>query len=170
MWPYEKADQIHFSCKRLLFRWRWSIIIIKQRQDTTKARFETGYKRVIIVDDDIDITTTFRTILEEANVSKKNDLKYKVYIYNRPEQVLADFEPDFYDLMLIDVNMPGMDGFELSRRLLEMDLNLRICFMTAGEINLQAMREVSSVRSIGCFITKPISADDFVKKIRKELE
>jgi CheY-like chemotaxis protein len=144
--------------------------MIIQRQDTTKARFETGYKRIVIIDDDIDITTTFRTILEEANVSQKDDLKYKVYIYNRPEQVLADFEPDFYDLMLIDVNMPGMDGFELSRRLLEMDLNLRICFMTAGEINLQAMREVSQVRSVGCFLAKPISADDFVRRIREELD
>jgi FixJ family two-component response regulator len=109
--------------------------------------------------------------LEEDYFSKKNELlRFKVYTYNSPEQVLADFEPNFYDLLLIDVNMPGMDGFELSRRLLEMDLNLRICFMTAGEINLQAMREIHPVRSIGCFIRKPISADDLIKKINGELE
>jgi FixJ family two-component response regulator len=66
--------------------------------------------------------------------------------------------------------MPGMDGFEIGRRLLEMDLNLRICLITAGEINYRAMRELHAVRSVGCFITKPISAKDLINKIRIELE
>ena len=66
--------------------------------------------------------------------------------------------------------MPGMDGFETGRRLLEMDLNLRICFITADEINYRAMREVHVVCSVGSFITKPISAKDLINKVIIELE
>jgi len=49
--------------------------------------------------------------------------------------------------------MPGMDGFKINRRLLEVDLNLRIRFMTAGEINYRALREIHSIRSVGCILT-----------------
>ena len=66
--------------------------------------------------------------------------------------------------------MPGIDGFEISRRVLKADLNLRICFMTAGEINYQALREIHSIRSVGCYITKPISANELTNMIRVELE
>ena len=143
----------------------------KVEQDIVKIRTDKGYKSILILDDERDITTTFRTILESDLISKGNlPLRFKVYTSNNPEQFLTDFEPGLYDLLLIDINMPGMDGFELSRRLLEKDLNLRICFMTSGEINYRAMREVHTVMSIGCFITKPISAEDLINKVKMELE
>jgi CheY-like chemotaxis protein len=143
----------------------------KVKQDITKIRSGNGFKKIVILDDDRDITTTFKTILESDLISKHNvALRFRVYTSNSPEQFLSDFEPGSYDLVLIDINMPGMDGFEISRRLLEMDLNLRICFMTAGEINYRALREIHSIRSIGCFITKPISSEDLINKVRIELE
>lgn len=143
----------------------------KVKQGITKMRSNNGFKKIVILDDDRDITTTFKTILESDLISKHNiALRFMVYTFNSPEQFLSDFEPGSYDLLLIDINMPGMDGFEISRRLLEMDLNLRICFMTAGEINYRALREIHSIRSIGCFITKPISSEDLINKVRIELE
>ena len=81
-----------------------------------------------------------------------------------------EFEPNFYDLLLIDVNMPLLDGFQIAQNLLRRDLNVRVCFMTSGEINVDAAREVHPLKSIGCFIKKPITAEELIKRIRTELE
>ena len=66
--------------------------------------------------------------------------------------------------------MPGMDGFEINRRLLEVDLNLRIYFMTAVEINYWALTEFHSYPECRMFIEKPISANDLISEVRTELE
>src|ERR1044071_197519 len=84
--------------------------------------------RILIVDDDPDITSMFRIGLEDSG--------FEVYSYNDALQALANFKPHFYDLLLLDINMPKMDGFELCRRILEIDVNVRICFITAAEINM----------------------------------
>jgi DNA-binding response OmpR family regulator len=83
---------------------------------------------------------------------------------------LLDFKPNFYDLSLIDVNMPLMNGFELCQKLLEKDLNVKVCFMTSGEINIDAAREVHPLKSIGCFIKKPITIKQLVRRVKAELE
>ena len=66
----------------------------------------------------------------------------QVYSYDNPVNALSDFKPNFYDLLLIDINMPLMNGFELCEKLLQQDLNVKVCFMTSGEINIDAAREV----------------------------
>lgn len=126
--------------------------------------YEFQLKRILIVDDNSDIAFTLTTGLEDS------DKNMKVFSYSNPLDALMDFKPNFYDLLLIDVNMPLMDGFELCKKLLEKDINVKICFMTSGEMNIEAVREVHPLKSIGCFIKKPITTDSLVKRIRAELE
>jgi len=122
------------------------------------------HKRILVVDDNSDICLTLRIGLENG------DATMQVYGYDNPVKALADFEPNFYDLLLVDVNMPLMNGFELCRKLLQKDINLKVCFMTSGELNMDAVREVHPLKSIGCYIKKPIAIDTLVRRIKAELE
>ena len=63
-----------------------------------------------------------------------------------------------------------MDGFQLAHKLLQNELNVRVCFMTSGEISKNVAREVHPLKSRGCFIKKPITAERLLKHIRAELE
>ena len=66
--------------------------------------------------------------------------------------------------------MPQMDGFEFSKQILQLDLNIRICYITAAELNLEALREQYPTLSIGCFIKKPVEIEYLVKRVKAELE
>jgi CheY-like chemotaxis protein len=78
----------------------------------------------LILDDDSDGTTVFGL-----------GLQTKVLTYthiNDPLEALSQFRPNFYDLLLVDINMPKMNGIDLSIKILELDINVKICFITAG--------------------------------------
>ena len=119
-------------------------------------------KTILIVDDDPDVATVFSIGLE--------DVGFEVYSYNDPLEALSNFKSNFYDLLLIDINMPKMNGFELCTQILKFDVNVKICFITAGETNIEALREVHPTINIGCFYKKPIAIDYLVKRIKAELE
>jgi DNA-binding response OmpR family regulator len=119
-------------------------------------------KVVLIVDDDPDMTSIFSLGLQDEGI--------KVHTYNDPLEVLSEFKPNFYDLLLVDINMPKMNGIELSRKLLELDSNVKICFITAGEANIEVLRELYPTRDIGCFIKKPVTIDQLVKRVKAELD
>jgi DNA-binding response OmpR family regulator len=119
-------------------------------------------KVVLVVDDDPDITSVFSLGLEDEG--------FEVYTCNDPLEVLSQFKPNLYDLLLVDINMPKMNGIDLSRKLLELDSNVKICFITAGEANIEALRELYPTRSIGCFIRKPVTIDELVRRVKAELD
>jgi DNA-binding response OmpR family regulator len=119
-------------------------------------------KVILIVDDDHDMTLVFSLGLQDEG--------FDVYTYNDPLEVLSQFRPNFYDLLLIDINMPQMDGIELSRRILELDTNVKICFITGGEANIEVLRELYPTRSIGCYIKKPVTIEQLVKRVEAELD
>jgi DNA-binding response OmpR family regulator len=83
--------------------------------------------------------------------------KFEVYTYNDPLVALLEFKPNFYDLLLIDINLPYMNGFEVSKRILKLDVNVKVCFMSAGEVNHEAIRKIHPSLNIGCFIQKPVT-------------
>ena len=138
--------------------------------DAEIIRKDPFLKRILIVDDDPDLTFTFKVGLEEYHYYHDDKRKFEVYAYNSPMVVVREFKPNFYDLMLTDIYMPDMNGFQLSEKLLELDVNLRVCFMSSAEVNIEALREVyPKVRSIGCFIKKPVSIEYLAKKLEGEL-
>jgi CheY-like chemotaxis protein len=132
-----------------------------------KQRF---WKRILIVDDDEDITITFKAGIEDSNNHNDAKRRIEVHTYNNPVKALSEFKSNFYDLLLVDIKMPNMNGFELCEKLLAMDINVRVCFMSSGEINREALREIYPSLSVGCFIRKPVTIDYLVKRIMSELE
>jgi DNA-binding response OmpR family regulator len=163
---------------------------MKTREEgyTQQGEFSSAYtdeviKRILIMDDNPDITLTFKKVLQgpqiddlterhlQDNITKdKNKMSFEVITYNDPFLALSEFKPNFYHLMLIDINMPKINGFEFSAKILERDANPRICFMSSGQINQEALEEVYPTLSIGCFIKKPIMARDLIRRIKTELE
>jgi len=136
----------------------------------TKGEQERFWKRILIVDDDNDLTTTFKAVIEDSNDGNDANKRIEVYTANDPVVALSDFKPNFYDLLLVDINMPRMNGFELCEKILAIDLNVRVCLMSSGEINWEALREMYPTRQEGCFIRKPVTTDYLVERIRSELD
>src|SRR5215467_10911490 len=128
------------------------------------------WKRILIVDDEADVTITFKVGIEESNNNNGTDKRIEVYTSNNPVVAISEFKPAFYDLLLVDINMPHMNGFELCEKILAIDINVKVCFMSSGEINWEALREMYPTRQEGCFIRKPVTIDHLLKRIRSELD
>lgn len=78
-----------------------------------------------------------------------------------------------YDLLILDIVIPQMDGFKLYREIKEIDNRVKVCYITAFEVNYQALRmlfpTVTATDDIGCFIRKPIEGKTLVKHVEAEL-
>jgi DNA-binding response OmpR family regulator len=120
--------------------------------------------RILLVDDDSDIVLTFKKALEEYS-------QFEVDTFTDPLQALSRFKENTYDLLIIDIRLPNMDGFELYDKMKEIDNKVKVCFMTAYDINIKALRAVFPLSSDldGCFIRKPVHIEDFVTRIKSEL-
>jgi DNA-binding response OmpR family regulator len=128
------------------------------------------WKRLLIVDDDEDVTVTFKTAIEDSNNENDVNKRIEVYTSNHPVVALSEFKPNFFDLLLVDINMPDMNGFELCEKILLIDINVKVCFMSSVEINREALREIYPSLSLGCFIRKPVTIDYLLERIRSELD
>jgi DNA-binding response OmpR family regulator len=128
------------------------------------------WKRILIVDDEADVTITFKAGIEESNNNNSTNKRIEVFTSNNPLVALSEFKPLFYDLLLVDINMPHMNGFKLSEKILAIDINVKVCHMSSAEINREALREIYPAIDLGCFITKPVTIDYLVERIRSELE
>jgi DNA-binding response OmpR family regulator len=141
---------------------------IPRMEKEPQQKLSSVSKRILIVDDDPDITLTFKNGLEAEN--EKSDVFFQVNTYNDPLRALSEFKPHYYDLLLVDINMPKMDGFELAAKVLEQDINVKVCFVTAADLNTQALKEQYQTLSIGCFIKKPVTIEILVNRVKAELD
>jgi DNA-binding response OmpR family regulator len=113
------------------------------------------------VDDEPDITFTIMSIL--------NDNGFQIDSFNDPITALKSYKSNFYDLVILDIKMPKMDGFELYTKLREQDPKVKICFLTAiamfNEEFRKARSEIGKIIEQECFIQKPIKTEDLIRKL-----
>jgi DNA-binding response OmpR family regulator len=144
----------------------------KQEEQQIQERKEQSpfTKQILIVDDDPDITFTFKNAFGEANRISGNKISFHVNTYNDPLLALSEFKPDFYDLMLVDISMPKMNGFDFCVKVFEVDLNPKVCFISSALINQEELKEQYPSLSFGCFIEQPITIDSLIRRVEAELE
>ena len=119
-------------------------------------------KRILVVDDEPDLTYTLKIVLEDTG-------SFELYAFNDPELALSAFKPGKYDFLLIDVKMPKMNGYKLYDKIRDIDSKVKSCFITAYEINYQALREQFPTLEMECY-AKPLEISELVRKINTELE
>jgi DNA-binding NtrC family response regulator len=123
----------------------------------------TTTKNILFIDDEKDVTFTMKIILEETGL-------YHVSTFNDPESALKKFKPNFYALVIIDIMMPKMSGFELYEHLKKLDPDLKVCFLTASEMYHQEVREVDHCTlNEDLFLQKPISNEDLLREIDNKI-
>jgi DNA-binding NtrC family response regulator len=115
-------------------------------------------KRILIVDDEQDIISVFKMVLE------MND--FEVDAYNDPLLALSNFKKNAYDLVILDIRMPDMDGFELYKKIKMVDDKVKVCFMTAFDDYRQEFKKsFPMLDEIKCFIRKPNAIEDLVNHV-----
>ena len=118
--------------------------------------------RILIVDDDTDITNSFSLCLEDTGL-------FEVNTYNDSVEAISKFKADSYNLVLLDIKMPKLNGFELCEKMKVVDSKVKVCFISAFDIDSAELRDVVPSLGVECFIPKPILVKDLIKGIENEL-
>ena len=100
---------------------------------TSRLLSNNNNKKILFVDDEPDMTSLLKITLERAG--------FNVVTFNDPSIALEHFQPDLYDLVLLDIIMPKMDGFELYKQIKKVDLLVKVCFLTASEMHREEFRK-----------------------------
>jgi CheY-like chemotaxis protein len=117
----------------------------------------------LVVDDEPDITLTLKAGLETIGL-------FYVDTFSDPEQALKSFKPDFSALILIDIMMPKMSGFELYEQLRKVDPDIKVCFLTASEMYYERNRVIEHCAlDKDLFLQKPISTNDLIIEVNKKI-
>jgi two-component system, OmpR family, response regulator ChvI len=117
-------------------------------------------KRVMLVEDEDDIVMLFEMILG-------SDAGLKIDSFTEPFAALNNFISGLYDLIMIDVSMPKMNGFELYHKIRKLDDKVKVCFLTAGEMYDKEIREETFPElDTNCFIRKPIANQDLIQRVK----
>jgi CheY-like chemotaxis protein len=119
-------------------------------------------KKVMVVDDEADVISVLEVVLEENG--------FEVDTFEDPIVALKSYRAGVYDLLILDIKMPKMDGFELYDEIKKIDDNTKVCFLTASEMYYKNSRkEKYCSLDKDLFIQKPIANEDLVEEINKIL-
>lgn len=117
--------------------------------------------RILLVDDEPDIIFTFKKGLEANG--------FVVDAFEDPVLALSSFKPGMYDLLLLDVKLPQINGFELYEKMRKIDSEVKACFITAHEVYYESLREIFPTMDLDCYV-KPIQIEDLVKHINQHVK
>jgi DNA-binding response OmpR family regulator len=117
---------------------------------------QTSRRRVLLVDDEPDICMVYQMVLEDAG--------FECISYTDAAKALKEFRSDYYDLILLDIKMPILNGYELCKKIIELDRTVHIVFVTASEAYYENFRsqhfpELAKIN----YIQKPIGNDELVQ-------
>ena len=114
-----------------------------------------------MVDDELDITLTLKIALEESGF-------FQVEAFYDSVLALSRFKAGAYDLAILDIKMPEIDGFELYRKLREIDNKLKICFLTAAELGHYRETDSDIMDGMGedYFVAKPVDIIDLIDRLK----
>jgi DNA-binding response OmpR family regulator len=116
--------------------------------------------RIMVVDDESDLTLFYKMSLEFHG--------FEVDTFNDPRKALSNFKPNYYNLVVLDIKMPGMDGFELNNELQKIDDKVNVCFLTASELYYKEFRkEEYCALDKELFIRKPVENEELIKEINR---
>jgi DNA-binding response OmpR family regulator len=122
-------------------------------------------RRLLLVDDEQDITSILSSVLQEIG--------FEVASFNNPLLALQHFKPRYYDLVILDIKMPNMNGYELYRQIRIKDNRVKVCFLTAvsefGEYE-QYRKEAYPKLGERHFVAKPVSNDELIRRIDEILK
>jgi DNA-binding response OmpR family regulator len=118
--------------------------------------------RIFLVDDEYDHNSIFTIGLQDAG--------FEVDAYNDPKLALSAFRPDYYDLLILDIKMPKIDGYELYDKIRKIDDKVKVCFLTASERYKEEHRPSFLSSGSTSFIIKPVTVDDLVKKVNEMIK
>ena len=128
-----------------------------RRDDVTKA----GHShKILVVDDEQDIVFTLKTILTEAGFS--------VDAFTNPSVAFEMFRPEKYELIILDIRMPDLNGFELYMKLLEQDNSIKVLFLTAvNEFSMYAKfkSSVSPMSGKRYYLQKPVDLTKLLQRV-----
>lgn len=118
-------------------------------------------RRVLIVDDEVEITDALKAGLERRG--------FKVTTFNDPLMALSRFGPSAYDISILDIRMPKMNGFELYREMRKVDGKANVCFLTAFDVHKGEFEKMFPDVKVRAFLKKPITIDSLVSKLNELL-
>ncbi len=119
--------------------------------------------KILVVDDEPDIAYSLKKGLEHRG--------FAVTAYENPLIALADYKPSKYDLCILDIKMPQMNGFELYREIRKLDGDVKICFCTAHDAEYhEEFRKAFPELAEQSFIPKPATLIQLVTRIEQELK
>lgn len=126
---------------------------------TIKTKDKPVKNKILLIDDEIDACLTFKNMLEENG--------FDTNTYDKPLDALHNFKSGIYDLVVLDIKMPKIDGIKLYQEIRKIDKRIKVCFITASEDYY--IKQFPELKEEECFMQKPISTDSFVSRIKLAL-